>query len=74
MKYYLLDAAINNDLGEYDSEEDALVVVRALIDRFGAPYADDLVLASDDEYDDHAWTGKELLTLAAQPATVKLVR
>ena len=66
MKYYLLNATINKDLGEYASEDEALQVVRALIDRFGEEHADDLVLASEDEDDDRAWTGAELVQRARQ--------
>ena len=50
MNYELWDVEAGRGLARYGSEDEALALVRSLIERFGVGYADDLELAV--EHDD----------------------
>jgi hypothetical protein len=49
MHYDLWDVETGNYLGRYATEEEALAVVRALIEQYGDGYADDLNLGAEDD-------------------------
>jgi hypothetical protein len=50
MRYDLWDVESGNSLGTYESEDEALAVVRTLIAHFGPRYADVLDLGSEDDH------------------------
>lgn len=47
MTYVLFDTTINRVMGVYESEQEALAYVRALLSVNDADFADDLALAKD---------------------------
>jgi hypothetical protein len=49
MHYDLWDVETGNYLGRYATEEEALAVVRALVEQYGDHYADDLNLGMEDD-------------------------
>jgi hypothetical protein len=49
MHYELWDVGTGNCIGRYASEAAALERVQALVEQFGAPYADELELAAEDD-------------------------
>ncbi len=50
MFYDLWDIETNNAVGRFDSEAEALDVVRTLLDAFGDAYADELQLGGEDGF------------------------
>lgn len=49
MNYELWDVAAGRGLGRYQDEDEALALVRTLLDRYGAAYTDDLELGIEDD-------------------------
>ena len=49
MTYDLWDVELRKYFGQFDSEIEALSVVRSLIDAYGDDYADDMELAGEDD-------------------------
>lgn len=49
MIHELWDVAAGRGLGRYRDEDEALALVRTLLDRYGAAYADDLELGIEDD-------------------------
>ncbi len=52
MRYYLWDTDVAKLLGAYQTEDEALTLVRALLARYSHAYADDLALGV--EFDDQS--------------------
>lgn len=46
MRYNLWDVETNGYFGQYEDEDKALALVKTLVSRYGAGYADSLVLGS----------------------------
>jgi hypothetical protein len=59
-QFDLWDVELGKYLGRFERESDAIEFVRALLDRYGDAYADDLALGATDDED-----GSENLTGAA---------
>lgn len=57
MRYYLWDTDVAKLLGTYGAEDEALILVRTLVDRYGDAYAEELSLGV--ELDDGS-TGEAL--------------
>ena len=49
MRYRFWDTDINHYFGLFDTEEEALALVRTLVGAYGAAYADDLSLGREDD-------------------------
>lgn len=47
MKHRLWDTDINRLFGTFDTEDDALALVRTLVERYGDAYANDLALGCE---------------------------
>ena len=47
MKHHLWDTDINRLFGTFDTEDEALAFVRALVESYGAAYADDLAIGCE---------------------------
>lgn len=70
MIYEVWDVETGNCVGSFNEESAALKWVQALLDRFGATYADSLVVGVENQHGEEAgsWSGDELRArLAAAP-------
>lgn len=71
MRYYLWDTDIAKLLGAFQTEEEALTLVRVLVARYGATYADEFALGIEcgDRSPSTSLSGADLLSRAeAVPA------
>lgn len=73
MNYEIWDVETGNCVGRFDDEAAALAWVQALLDRYGAGYADSLMVGIEHQSGEDAgsWSGDDLRVRLATTASRK---